>query len=107
MTSSHLEKLRKAQAKKEDERRAHPRTLLNIKVRINHHILPESVYIVRDISDVGIFVVVDDKPFPPLGSIVSVQAMGLAIPAPVQEMVVVRKGQDGFGLQFTQQFNCE
>jgi|GEM_PF-1270517 len=89
------------------DRRTHPRTQLNIKVSIQHEILPNAVFIVRDISDVGIFVVVDENPFPPLGSVVSVQALGLPVPAPVQKMVVVRKGKDGFGLQFTTQFNPE
>ena len=92
-------------AQKEQERRTHPRTLLNIKVNIKHEVIPDSTYTVRDISDVGVFVVVNDKPFPPLGSVVNVKAMGLAIPAQEQEMVVVRKGLDGFGLQFTKVFD--
>jgi hypothetical protein len=78
-----------------------------MRVNIQHEIIPESVFVIRDISDVGIFVVVDDKPFPPLGSVVSVQAVGLPFPAPKQEMVVVRKGHDGFGLQFTSVFNSD
>jgi hypothetical protein len=89
------------------DRRKHPRTQLNMKVNIQHAILPESVFVIRDISDVGIFVIVNDNPFPPLGSVVNVQAVGLPIPAPKQEMIVVRKGQDGYGLQFTSTFNSD
>ncbi|MGB1478580.1 MAG: PilZ domain-containing protein, partial [Marinobacter salsuginis] len=43
------------------------------------------------------------EPFTPsLGDKVTVQVQGLPVPAPVLEMVVVRKTNDGYGLQFDQ-----
>ncbi len=36
------------------------------------------------------------------GEFIFVQVQGLPVPAPVLEMVVVRKTNDGYGLQFDQ-----
>ena len=84
----------------QQDRRIHPRTSLNARVRVAHEMIGEDLYYTRDISDGGIYVVVDGGEFPPLGSVVEVQVQGLPIPAPVLRMQVVREGVDGFGLQF-------
>jgi hypothetical protein len=77
---------------------------MSAKVRVTHEELGEFVFSTRDISDGGVFVVVDTEPFTPLiGDNVQVQVQGLPVPAPVLEMVVVRKTNDGFGLQFADQ----
>ena len=77
---------------------------MSAKVRVTHEELGEFVFSTRDISDGGVFVVVDTEPFTPLiGDNVQVQVQGLPVPAPVLEMVVVRKTSDGFGLQFADQ----
>lgn len=54
----------------------------------------------RDISDGGVYVLVESGDFPPLGSIVEVQVQGLAVPAPILSMRVVRQTADGFGMRF-------
>ena len=83
------------------DRREHIRTALNAKVRVAHETLGEGVFSTRDISDGGIFVVVEDGRFDPgIGDTVVVQVQGLPVPAPELTMVVVRRSVDGFGLQF-------
>lgn len=86
---------------KQNNRREHIRTALNAKVKVTHDTLGEGVFSTRDISDGGIFVVIEDSGFvPETGDVVTVQVQGLPVPAPELTMVVVRKSNDGFGLQF-------
>ncbi len=73
---------------------------MNARVRVAHEVTGDSLYYTRDISDGGIYVVVDGDAFPPMGSVVEVQVQGLPIPAPILKMQVVRRDVDGFGLQF-------
>ncbi|KPP97687.1 PilZ domain-containing protein [Marinobacter sp. HL-58] len=87
-----------------NDRRIHNRTAMSAKVRVTHEELGEFVFSTRDISDGGVFVVVDTEPFAPsIGDRVQVQVQGLPVPAPVLDMVVVRETNDGFGLQFADQ----
>ncbi|MDO6442103.1 MULTISPECIES: PilZ domain-containing protein [unclassified Marinobacter] len=89
-----------------DDRREHFRTAMSAKVKVSHEQQGEFVFSTRDISDGGVFVVVDTEPFAPeLGDTVKVQVQGLPVPAPELSMVVVRKTIDGFGLQFDQSDN--
>lgn len=89
-------------ALKKEEQRKFPRTFLSARIRVVHDTIGEGFYETRDISDGGVFIVAGDRPFPPLGSRVTVQLQGLPIEAPEVSMVVVRRGQDGFGLSFEQ-----
>lgn len=87
----------------DNDRREHMRTAMSAKVKVVHERCGEFVFSTRDISDGGVFIVLNDEPFTPeLGDKVAVQVQGLPIPAPVLDMVVVRKTVDGFGLQFDQ-----
>ncbi len=83
-----------------ENRREHIRTAMNAKVSVTHPELGRRVFSTRDISDGGIFIVVEEEFAPELGDRVQVQVQGLPMPAPVLEMVVVRRSVDGFGLQF-------
>ena len=86
-----------------NDRREHIRTAMSAKVKVVHEELGEFIFSTRDISDGGVFIVVDTEPFAPnLGDTVTVQVQGLPVPAPILEMVVVRKTNDGDGLQFDQ-----
>ena len=86
-----------------NDRREHIRTAMSAKVKVVHEELGEIIFSTHDISDGGVFIVVDTEPFAPnLGDTVTVQVQGLPVPAPVLEMVVVRKTNDGYGLQFDQ-----
>jgi len=87
----------------DNDRRIHSRTAMSARVKVTHDTLGEFLFATRDISDGGVFVVVDTEPFTPvIGDKVQVQVQvqGLPIPAPVLEMEVVRKTIDGYGLQF-------
>jgi hypothetical protein len=85
----------------DNDRRIHTRTAMSAKVKVTHETLGEFTFSTRDISDGGVFIVVEAQPFEPaIGDLVQVQVQGLPIPAPVLEMEVVRKTVDGFGLQF-------
>lgn len=84
-----------------NDRRIHSRTALSAKVKVTHESLGEFVFSTRDISDGGVFIVIDTEPFEPtIGDQIQVQVQGLPVPAPVLEMVIVRKTTDGYGLQF-------
>lgn len=88
----------------ENDRREHGRTAMSAKVKVRHGVFGEFLFSTRDISDGGIFIVVDGEFFDPdIGDKVEVQVQGLPVPAPVLEMEVVRKSNDGFGLQFADQ----
>ncbi|WP_417518182.1 PilZ domain-containing protein [Marinobacter sp.] len=89
-----------------DDRREHFRTAMSAKVKVSHEQQGEFLFSTRDISDGGVFIVVDAEPFAPeLGDKVKVQVQGLPVPAPELCMVVVRKTIDGFGLQFDESVN--
>lgn len=86
-----------------NDRREYIRTAMSATVKVVHEGLGEFRFSTRDISDGGVFIVVDTEPFEPrLGDKVTVQVQGLPVPAPVLEMVIVRKTNDGYGLQFDQ-----
>lgn len=83
-----------------DDKRKYPRAPINAIVKICHEDIGEQLFTARDISDGGIFVVDEGRSFPTLGSVVTVQVQGLPIVAPILNMVIVRKGKDGYGLRF-------
>ncbi|AHI28012.1 PilZ domain-containing protein [Marinobacter similis] len=83
------------------DRREYIRTAMSAKVKVVHPELGEFMFSTRDISDGGVFIIVDADPFEPnIGDTVTVQVQGLPVPAPVLEMVIVRRTNDGLGLQF-------
>lgn len=84
-----------------DDRRQHVRTAMSAKVKIVHERLGEFMFSTNDISDGGLFIAMDDKSFDPrIGDRVTVQVQGLPVPAPVLDMRVARRTEDGLGLQF-------
>ncbi len=85
---------------KKDERRIFQRSLINARAKVSHAQIGSVIYTIRDMSDGGVYVMCDSKPFPNIGSVVRIQVVGLPIEAPELEMVVVRRGPDGYGLQF-------
>jgi len=89
---------------KAEDRREHSRTSMSARVKIVHNEFGEWLFSTGDISDGGLFIVMDDDAFrPEVGDRVTVQVQGLPVPAPVLEMRVVRRTEDGLGLQFE---NC-
>lgn len=82
------------------EQRRYTRTNMSVRIMVRHSAIGEHVFTMRDLSDGGIFIIVDNEPFPGVGSEVEVQVQGLPVPAPVRRMRVVRAASDGYGLAF-------
>lgn len=85
-----------------NDKRRHIRTPLvcRIKVTYQHQ---EMMVKTRDISDGGVFIVLEPEQVPPIGSRVIGQVQGLVDDAPVLEMEVVRIEPSGVGLKFLQE----
>ena len=84
-----------------DNKREHKRTPLKVQLRIDHPVHGTLLVTTRDISDSGVFVVIDEaQSLLQIGEVVSGQVQGLPIPAPVVQMQVVRFEPSGVGLIF-------
>lgn len=81
------------------DKRRHIRTPLACHIKVTHG-EAEMVVKTRDISDGGVFVVLEPDQVPPIGSHVTGQVQGLMDDAPVLEMEVVRVEPAGVGLRF-------
>ncbi len=83
------------------DKREHKRTPLKVQLRIDHPVHGQMLVTTRDISDSGVFVVIDDaQRLLQIGEIVSGQVQGLPVEAPVVRMEVVRFEPSGVGLIF-------
>lgn len=82
------------------EKRRHIRTPFACRIKIVHDSIGELLVKTRDISDGGVFVVLDPEQIPPVGTLVSGQVQGLMDDAPVLQMEVVRVEPAGVGLRF-------
>lgn len=84
-----------------DNKREHTRSPLKVQLRIDHPLHGQMLVTTRDISDSGVFVVVDDaQRLLQIGEVVSGQVQGLPIEAPIVQMKVVRFEPSGVGLIF-------
>jgi hypothetical protein len=84
-----------------DNKRDHKRTPLKVQLRIDHPLHGQMMVTTRDISESGVFVVIDDaQRLLQIGEVVSGQVQGLPIPAPVVQMQVVRFEPSGVALIF-------
>ena len=84
----------------DNDKRQYPRTPMVCRIKIQHESIGEMVVQTRDISDGGVFVVMDGEQMPPEGAIVSGQVQGMMHEAPVVSMEVVRVEPQGLGLKF-------
>lgn len=82
------------------ELRQHVRTPMACRIKISHEEFGEIMVKTRDISDGGVFIVLDTEKKLPVGSIVKGQVQGLVDDAPILEMEVVRIEPSGVGLRF-------
>lgn len=82
------------------EKRLHVRTPFSCKIKIQHESVGELIVKTRDISDGGVFVILEPEHVPPIGTIVTGQVQGLVGDAPALEMEVVRVEPTGVGLRF-------
>ncbi len=81
-------------------KRRHQRTNLRCKFKIWNTALGEATVTTRDISDGGVFLILDSSLTLPVGTRVSGQVQGLMADAPVVDMEVVRMEPSGVGLRF-------
>ena len=87
-----------AEPKVPDKRR-HPRMNMSMKVSMTMNGHGEVLATTRDVSEGGIFVIIDRATMPQLGETVNVQVQGLpGGDAPWVEMEVVRAEHEGIGL---------
>lgn len=82
------------------DKREYLRTPITCRIKIVHAELGEMLVKTRDLSDGGVFVLLDPDQAPPIGSFVTGQVQGLMDDAPILEMEVVRAEPEGIGLRF-------
>ena len=82
------------------DQRRHVRTPYSCSIKIRHESIGELMVKTRDISDGGVFVILDPHHVPPIGSTVTGQVQGLMGDAPELQMEVVRVEPTGVGLRF-------
>lgn len=84
------------------EKRKHVRTPFTCRIKIIHASIGELLVKTRDISDGGVFVVLEPDQIPSVGTVVAGQVQGLMDDAPILQMEVVRVEPAGVGLRFLQ-----
>lgn len=83
------------------EHRDSMRTPFRSKIRITHDTIGTIETITRDISNTGVFLLMEDIKMPPIGSILKGQVLDLpGGNAPILDMEVVREEEEGIGLRF-------
>lgn len=82
------------------DQRRHTRTPLSCRIKITHESVGELIVKTRDISDGGVFVILEPEQVPEIGTIVTGQVQGLVGDAPILTMEVVRVEPTGVGLRF-------
>ncbi len=83
-----------------DDKREHIRHPLAVEVKISHPDIGELIVKTKNISDGGLFILVEPAEMPPIGEIVQGQVLGEAEDLPIVSMKIVRTESDGLGLQF-------
>lgn len=85
------------------DQRRYVRTAFSCRIKIQHESIGELQVKTRDISDGGVFLVLEPEQIPPIGTHLTGQVQGLMDDAPVLEMEVVRVEPAGVGLRFVQE----
>ncbi|PYC29434.1 PilZ domain-containing protein [Aquipseudomonas alcaligenes] len=84
-----------------DNKREHKRTPLKVQLRIDHPLHGQMLVTTRDISESGVFVVIDDaQRLLQIGEVFNGQVQGLPMEAPVVQLRVVRFEPSGVALVF-------
>ena len=86
-----------------ENKREHPRHPLSVDVKITHADFGEKIVKTRNISDSGLFILVEPTAMPALGEIVQGQVQGEHDDMPVVKMKIVRMEDDGLGLRFIEE----
>ena len=88
-------------AEKRDNRQ-YERTPLRTRIRITHDTFGELLVKTRDISYGGVFVLITDRPMPPVGTVIEGQVQDDYGERPVVKMEIVRIETEGVGLMFVE-----
>ncbi|WXL25924.1 PilZ domain-containing protein [Ectopseudomonas mendocina] len=84
-----------------DNSRQHPRTPIKMRLRIDHPTHGELMVTTRDISECGVYVLMDQaQDLLQVGERVRGQVQGLPIEAPILTLEVVRTEPLGVGLRY-------
>jgi hypothetical protein len=84
--------------------RKNVRTPLKVRLRIEHPLHGELILTTRDISDCGVYVLMDQAQEKlSIGEFVSGQVQGLPMEAPILQLEVVRVEAMGVGLRFVRE----
>ena len=83
-----------------ENKRVHPRYPLSVDVKISHPDIGEKMVKTSNISDSGLFILVEPTTMPPIGEVVKGQVQNEHDDMPVVKMKIVRMEDDGLGLQF-------
>lgn len=78
-----------------------------VKVKIFHPERGEILVKTRNISDSGLFLLLDAEDIPPLGTILTGQVQGMLEDPPLVKMKVVRLEAGGMGLLFMEDQEAE
>lgn len=81
-------------------RRRHPRVPMTVRVKISHPSIGEKIVKTKNISDSGLFVLVEPGDMPAVGEVVVGQVQGMLDDPPSLRMEIVRVEPDGLGLRF-------
>lgn len=81
-------------------RREHERHPLSVDVKISHPDIDEKIVKTKNISDSGLFILVEPTMMPPIGEVVQGQVQGEIDDPPLVKMKIVRTEDEGLGLQF-------
>lgn len=82
------------------EKRQYPRMPISSKIRISHPSFGSMVVMTRDVSNGGVFLLMDDIPDLSTGSVVEGQIQDDVPDRPVVQMEIVRIDPEGVGLRF-------
>ncbi len=83
-----------------DNRRKYSRIPVRLRIKISHPSIGEKIVHSRDLSEGGLFVVVDPTDLPEEGNIVKGQVLDTEEEAPTVDMKIVRVGQNGLALEY-------
>lgn len=84
----------------EPDNRTDHRTPMKCKVKVSHPSIGDVLVTTRDISDGGVFLLTENIPMPPVGTIVQGQVQGMGEIAPILNMQIIRMEPAGIGLKF-------
>ena len=73
---------------------------ISVSIKISHESIDEVILETKDVSDGGLFVVVNPDKMPAIGVIVKGQVQGMAEDPPIVEMEIVRLANNGIGLKY-------